>query len=430
MGTRMQKVIFLVCVMALTLALLAQEIQHETTAINIEVPVRVYDGKRFVENLTLKDFEVYEDGKRQKIEAVYLIKKSAIKSRESVEKGEIVRKEELEERFAREGPRHFFLVFEILEFMPKIKKTIEFFFQNVIQPEDSLLVVTPLNTYKFRNDVFKIKSKEDITNTLTSILKKDVRGGNAEYKRIIEELRKITRSIAIILSPTPMEKAFSESSSNIWRTIADSEGGGLPSLLSSYRSYLSQLERIRGINQKALLDFGESLKDMDGQKYVFLLYQREFIPKVAPRILSQSMSMFQDDPNSQMAITSLMELYKRDYSLDVDLIEQAYAEPSISAHFMFFTKIAERGGIGVQMRESSTDVFSAFRELALATGGKVESSSNPEYLFQQAVDASENYYLLYYTPKNYKADGKFKNIEVKVKGKNYKITHRAGYIAD
>jgi len=31
----MQKVIFLVCVMALTLALLAQEIQHETTAINI-----------------------------------------------------------------------------------------------------------------------------------------------------------------------------------------------------------------------------------------------------------------------------------------------------------------------------------------------------------------------------------------------------------
>jgi len=28
------------------------------------------------------------------------------------------------------------------------------------------------------------------------------------------------------------------------------------------------------------------------------------------------------------------------------------------------------------------------------------------------------------------ADGKFKKIEVKVKGKKYKVTHRAGYIAD
>jgi len=414
----------------LSLAIFAQELQHEVTAINIEVPVRVYDGKRFVENLTLKDFILYEDGKRQKIDALYLIKKRAIKSKESLEKEEIVRTEDLEERFAQEEPRHFFLVFEILDFMPKIKKTIEFFFQNVMQPEDSLQVVTPLNTYKFRNEFFKTKSKEDITSALTSILKKDVRGGNTEYKRIIEDLIKITRAIVMILSPTPMEKAFDESSSNIWRTIADSEGGGLPYLLSSYRSYLSQLERIRGINQKVLLDFGESLKDMDGQKYVFLLYQREFIPKVAPRILSQSMSMFQDDPNSQMDIISLMELYKRDYSLDVDLIKRAYAEPSISAHFMFLTKTAERGGIGVQMKESSTDVFSAFRELALATGGKVESSSNPEYLFQQAVDASENYYLLYYTPKNYKADGKFKEIKVKVKGKKYRVTHRAGYLAD
>ncbi len=423
----MKKLILQIFVIASALTLFAQELQHEATAINIEVPVRVYDGNKFVENLTLKDFILYEDGKRQKIEAVYLIKKRTIKSKESLEKEGIVRKEDLEERFAQDEPRHFFLVFDILDFMPKIKKTIEFFFQNVMQPEDTLQVVTPLNTYKFHNELFKTKSKEDITSALTSILKKDVRGGNTEYKRIIEDIRKITRAIVTILSPSPMEKAFDEYSSDLWRNIADSQGG-LPYLLSSYRSYLSQLERIRGINQKALLDFGESLKDMDGQKYVFLLYQREFIPKLAPRILSQS--RLQNDPQSQMDIVSLMELYNRDYTLDIDLIKRAYAEPSISAHFMFLTKIADRGGIGVQMRERSTDVFSAFRELALATGGKVESSSNPEYLFKQAVEASENYYILYYTPKNYKADGKFKKIKVKVKGKKYRVTHRAGYVAD
>ena len=41
--------------------------------INVEVPVRVFDGGRFVRDLTIKDFEVYEDGEEQKIEAVYLI---------------------------------------------------------------------------------------------------------------------------------------------------------------------------------------------------------------------------------------------------------------------------------------------------------------------------------------------------------------------
>ena len=32
-----------------------QELQHEAVTVNIEVPVRVFDGDRFVDTLTLKD---------------------------------------------------------------------------------------------------------------------------------------------------------------------------------------------------------------------------------------------------------------------------------------------------------------------------------------------------------------------------------------
>jgi len=49
---------------------------------------------------------------------------------------------------------------------------------------------------------------------------------------------------------------------------------------------------------------------------------------------------------------------------------------------------------------------------------------------KKAADASENYYLLYYSPKNYVANGKFMEIKIKVKGQRYRISHRAGYIAD
>ena len=49
-------------------AIFAQEIQHDALAINIEVPVRVFKGKIFIENLTIDDFEVYEEGVLQNVE--------------------------------------------------------------------------------------------------------------------------------------------------------------------------------------------------------------------------------------------------------------------------------------------------------------------------------------------------------------------------
>ena len=78
----MKKPTIILTILVLCLTLFSQELQHETGAINIEVPVRVYKGNNFVDNLTLEDFEVYEEGVLHKIEAVYLIRKTEIKRKE------------------------------------------------------------------------------------------------------------------------------------------------------------------------------------------------------------------------------------------------------------------------------------------------------------------------------------------------------------
>jgi hypothetical protein len=85
---------------------------------------------------------------------------------------------------------------------------------------------------------------------------------------------------------------------------------------------------------------------------------------------------------------------------------------------------------GVQMEDHSEDIFAAFREMAISTGGYVDSSAMADSLFKRAVEASENYYLLYYAPESYSADGKFRDIKIKVKNKNYRVLHRAGYFAN
>jgi len=52
--------------------------QHEVTVRNVIVPVRVYDKNKFVKDLKIEDFELYEDGVLQKIEALHLTERTQL----------------------------------------------------------------------------------------------------------------------------------------------------------------------------------------------------------------------------------------------------------------------------------------------------------------------------------------------------------------
>jgi len=83
----------------------------------------------------------------------------------------------------------------------------------------------------------------------------------------------------------------------------------------------------------------------------------------------------------------------------------------------------------VIMVERSEDIFSAFSEITQVTGGISTTSANAVEAFKTAVDAPENYYLFYHKPADYVVDGKFHEINVKVKSGNYRVTFRGGYIS-
>jgi hypothetical protein len=180
-----------------------------------------------------------------------------------------------------------------------------------------------------------------------------------------------------------------------------------------------------------LIDIAKYLKDREGQKYVFIFYQREFLPQIDNKIWAQASIVSQDvdGANLNHLLADVMNYYNQDISVDVNRIRQAYADASTSVHFLFITKPTDHMA-GVSFVERSNDVFTPLFEMAKASGGFAESSANPDYLFKKAVEASENYYLLYYTPKNYSGDGKFKTIKVRVKGKGFKVVHRLGYFSN
>jgi len=158
----MKKGTFIIGILFLILFLSGQEIQEKATAVNIEVPVRVYDGNKFVGNLTIEDFIIYEDGEKQEIDAVYLIKERAIQRKESVEEETIPRQEKMEKRFAPEEQRHFIFVFELLEYLPQINEVIDYFFQNVMQPSDAVRIITPVGSYRLTPESLKTNTKQDM----------------------------------------------------------------------------------------------------------------------------------------------------------------------------------------------------------------------------------------------------------------------------
>jgi hypothetical protein len=138
---------------------------------------------------------------------------------------------------------------------------------------------------------------------------------------------------------------------------------------------------------------------------------------------------YHDDYNILGQIQDLFQAYHRELTLNVDPLTRAFADAAVLFNFFFINKKPESVS-GVYMREQSEDVFMVFSQVAEATGGVVDNSQNPASAFKSTSKATEFSYLLYYSPREYVRDGEFKTIEVRIKDRDYRVTHRKGYFAN
>ena len=99
----------------LAAALLPGQQQFDITVRNVSVPVRVFDGDRFVDDLTLDDFEVLEEGKPQKVMALYLTRKAQIERMEGRD-------------YMPYSGRSFYFIFQLYENHPRILEAFNYFF--------------------------------------------------------------------------------------------------------------------------------------------------------------------------------------------------------------------------------------------------------------------------------------------------------------
>lgn len=295
--------------LGLTVPTPPQELQHETMTVNIEVPVRVFQGETFIDNLSIADFELFEDGIRQKLDAVYLIKKNNI-AREELKPLEKKTPTTLTPQLA----RHFVLVFEVIDYLPKLKEAVCYFFQTVYMPGDSLTVITPGKTYHIKDQALSRLPKAEIIRQLDRILLRDIKRTGREIKSLIRDIEKLYTKTGVFA----MEHGD--------HTL-------------QMRECLEQIEALRTMSEERLLNFSDFLKNKDGQKNVFLFYQHEMVPRLGPYMDGMRTSEIGTDvPFKVFQYLELGGWYRQGVFFDVNKVKQIFSDSSIHIHFLYLTR--------------------------------------------------------------------------------------------
>lgn len=371
----------------------------------VEIMVWVHDKNEFVDDLTLEDFEIYEDGELQRSKSLRLIRERS------------VIREEIPGPSSPDLHRNFFLLYQTVDWDPRLGEAVEHLFHSLMLPGDTMTLVTPMNSYTLAPDSLARKSKADLAKEMQQILRKDIQRGGGNYREALKDLRRIVRAIGGDRHALDVDMESDVGS-----------GFGLEMQLDRYKQSLLRLENIRILDQRRLLEFADNLRERPGRNHVIFFYQREFRPEISPGALSNMMSIYQGQPNVLNDLQDLFHFYSRERVLDAELIKQRFADAALTFSFIFMDKESTYM-FGAHMREQSEDIFPLFSGIARATGGVAHISRNAAVSFQSAAEASKKYYLLTYIPSKPEADGRFREIQVGVKGKVYTVSCRAGYYA-
>lgn len=388
----------------------SNQFQHATGTVNVEVPVRVFSGGRFVDGLGLQDFKVFDDGRPQKVAALYLIR------------GPDMERKETPDPPAAPEPhrgRTIVLHFQLAEPNPKLDEAADYLVDRVLGPEDSLTVITPRGTYAYDPAALARRPRPEIAREIKGRIRKDVVAESAERRRLAGDLRDVERS----------------------SVDADEKLARMSEIQRQIRDRVS-------ITPGSLRRMAGALKGLEGQKFVFIFYERETVRDASSGGLGDGGLLAAEGQLGDMAATEA----RRTPTVGPAEIERAFSDASVTVHFIYLTRPGRNAaGLGVEDQvgedpgvkygtarpdpngreaDISAGLFAAFRQMAETSGGVAVSSASAMAGFKAAATATGNYYLLYYAPDEYRADGRFHAIEVRVKLPGCRVTHRAGYFAD
>jgi len=381
------------------------DITETVNVTNFEVPVRVFLKGVLVDNLTKGDFSLYEDGKQQKINGFYILKKkiavsddSSSNSKKRVGKG-----------------RYFVLVFRISEFNNQLKKGLNYVFDKVLKKTDQLLIFINDKTLSVNNLENPLSTKE----VVSKILHKE--SVKAKY-RLTKIFNTINNELSVtefnILTASSMARPGVETVKFLEKYIQ---------IWDSYKKlYLTP-------SVDDYYNFARYLQKINKEKWVINFYQIEMFPKLKrygemmSRIRNQigklQGSSRGEDVYYSRKISNL--LMKLNISLNAttdfpsDEISKLFYKVNTVFHSIFINTTKVILSKDVEFRKISSNLENSLREITKKTGGTLISSGNIAKSVEKLINKEDILYMLTYSP-----DGKkIGKIKIETRNPKYKVVY-------
>lgn len=376
-----------------------ERLKEDVTVIAVEVPVRVLSKGKSVRNLSKEDFEIYENGLRQKITAFEVVSRKISLTNE-------IPSEDLE---TPPRKRLFVVIFNIFDYSESVGEGIDYFFENVFRPGDKIIIITEDMLFNINIE----KSPSDIILDLKETLKR--------YKRISSiEIRK------------SYHKLWIEAGKLLFILRSSSREDRYPYILNFYDGYLRIWEDYKRRYIYPDIDLYKSIirriKQIEGEKWALCFLQRELFPKLAgDGPLSTEIRNITEGRGGLYA--RLIQNKQRDLQRSFDypatfpteLLKNIFMEANITFHLILLKSLKVIADENFELREVAQDYEDCFKQISSSTGGYTTFSNKISEAIKEASEIEDFHYLLVYTPDNLETEKR--EIEVKVKRRGVKIIH-------
>ena len=250
------------------------------------------------------------------------------------------------------APKNYVLFFEVLNYTRELGDAVTFFFDQVLGPDDQLIIYTPARAYGYSKNTLS-KPKRELSEAMKDKLRGDTAACSSNYKTIFNEMRNQARGI---------------------------EGGqtnaegliGIKNSLSMYRQDMENLQALRKVNEPLLMKIVEMFKNQPGENHMVMIYEAEFRPIPNKETLSRLRAI----PDIAFIVTELFASDEQKPPLDAQKFIALLRDANIRLDFLYI-KPKEISSVQ-DFKEHSADMYNVFSLIAKGTGGIVETTSNPQ----------------------------------------------------
>lgn len=252
--------------------------------------------------------------------------------------------------------RSYMLVFDVIDYTAQMKEAVTHFFNNVLQPGDQLIVVTPSKFIGFSPQKLATP-KAKLINGILKQLKQDISMGTVKYRAILEPMKQLVQGLS----------------------GASSSGLSVKQALVNYKQHRQNLFLLRQNMEQKLMRFVDVFRRVKGENHLLMFFEKEFRP--IPD--KDTMGRLRENPSIAFdaAEAFVEEQYKT--GLNLQRLTAGFKYAKVRFHFLYLQGKSARTRRGVDYIENSGDIYDVFTQLAKATGGiKLTSSKTSTFIKQ------------------------------------------------